>query len=58
MANLFGVDRLVFGTGLPLYDPRLPIGGLLFSGLSEVDMKSIAGDNLRKLLGGVEWSRL
>ena len=49
-ANRFTAQRLLFGTGMPFYDPAQPIGMLLTSGLSSEDMHAVAGGNLRRLL--------
>lgn len=49
----FGAERLLFGTGMPLYDPSEPIGMLLTSGLNGDAARSIAGGNLRRLLNAV-----
>lgn len=46
----FGARRLLFGTGMPFYDPAQPIGMLLTGGLETDDVRDIAGDNLRRLL--------
>jgi len=46
----FGADRLLFGTGLPVYSPGPPIAMLLASELSETQKKLVAGGNLRRLL--------
>jgi predicted TIM-barrel fold metal-dependent hydrolase len=43
----------LFGTNLPYGDPALPIGALLYSGLSQSDKERIGGENLRELLGEV-----
>jgi len=49
----FGPERLIFGTGMPTYDPSLPLNMLLSSNIGEAEKKLIAGGNLRKLLSGV-----
>lgn len=56
VASKFGSERLIFGTGLPLYDPRLPLAGLLYSGLTDTEKVGVSGDNLRALLSRVDWS--
>jgi len=48
----WGPSRLVFGTGLPLWDPALPITGLTYAGLSPVQREAVGGGTLRRLLEG------
>lgn len=49
-----GGARLLFGTGMPFYDPSEPIGMLLASDLSADALHSVAGDNLRRMLAAVK----
>lgn len=49
----FGAERLIFGTRMPVRDPACAIAQLTYADISEDDKRLIAGDNLRKLLGGV-----
>ena len=49
----FGADRLIFGTRMPVRDPACAIGQVAYSDISDDDKRLIAGDNIRKLLGGV-----
>lgn len=56
VAEKFGPEKLIFGTGMPMYDGRLPLGGILFSGLVEREKTMVSGDNLRSLLDRVDWS--
>lgn len=51
----YGVGRLLFGTGLPFFDPALAIGIVATAGLPAAQAQAIAGGNLRRLLGGVAW---
>lgn len=51
----FGADRLIFGTGAPVYDPGCPIFCLLNSGLGEREVRKIACTNLESLLEGVRF---
>ncbi len=53
IVKMFGPERLLFGTNLPHIDPALPIGMVNYGLLSSQDKKLIAGENLRRLLGGV-----
>jgi predicted TIM-barrel fold metal-dependent hydrolase len=52
VAERWGAGRLVFGTGLPLWDPGLPVTGLTYAGLSPPDLAAVAGGTLRRLLDG------
>lgn len=58
VSKIFGSNRLIFGTGMPVYDPNLPIAGILFSGLSEREKTMVAGENLRSLLAKVDLTAL
>lgn len=49
----FGAHRLLFGTRMPVRNPACAIGQLIYSEVSDEEKRLIAGDNLRKLLGGV-----
>lgn len=53
IAAKFGAGRLIFGTGMPFYSPDCPINALIYSGLSEDDIRMAAGENLDRLLKGV-----
>ena len=52
VAERWGARRLVFGTGLPFWDPGLPVTGLAYAGLSPRDLAAVAGGTLRGLLDG------
>lgn len=54
VAREFGAHRLLFGTRMPVRDPACAIGQLVYSDIPDDEKKLIAGDNLRKLLGGVK----
>lgn len=47
----FGHRRLLFGTGMPAWDPGGPLGLLEGARISEHQRADIAGDTLRRLLG-------
>jgi predicted TIM-barrel fold metal-dependent hydrolase len=53
LVERWGADRLIFGTGLPIWDPGLPITGLTYAGLAADDLRAVAGGTLDRLLGGV-----
>lgn len=46
----FGAHRLIFGTGMPEYDPAVAIGMVTYADLSPEDRATIAGNGLRSLL--------
>jgi len=50
----WGAHRLVFGTGLPVWDPALPIAGLTYAGLDRAALAAVAGGTLRRLLEGCD----
>jgi predicted TIM-barrel fold metal-dependent hydrolase len=52
LARRWGAGRLVFGTGLPLWDPGLPVTGLTYAGLSPADRAAVGGGTLLALLEG------
>lgn len=52
LAERWGAHRLVFGTGLPVWDPALPITGLSYAGLSAEDRATVGGGALRALMEG------
>ncbi|MDD2502651.1 MAG: amidohydrolase family protein [Clostridia bacterium] len=54
----FGAERLIFGTGIPVFQPDCPMSALLYSGISEKDFEKIAGKNLENLLKGVRFDDL
>jgi predicted TIM-barrel fold metal-dependent hydrolase len=52
LAERWGAGRLVFGTGLPVWDPSLPITGLTYAGLPPEAYAAVAGGTLRRLMEG------
>ena len=42
----------MFGTGLPIWDPALPITCLTQAGLTPADLAAVAAGTLRALLDG------
>lgn len=55
LVERFGAERMVFGTGMPFYDPNCPINALLSSGISEKNIRLIASENLENILNRVEY---
>jgi len=47
----FGIDRFLFGTDFPIWDPKDEIGRFLALGLSEAENQAIFEDNFRRLYG-------
>ena len=52
LAERYGAERLVFGTGLPVWDPGMPITGLTYAGLADDALAAVAGGTLRRLMEG------
>lgn len=50
IAERFGAERLLFGTGLPARAPGGPLMQLRYDFLTDADREAIAGGNLRRLL--------
>jgi predicted TIM-barrel fold metal-dependent hydrolase len=50
LSQMVGAERLLFGTGMPLYAPGPAITLLTYSGLDERAQWLIGGGNLRRLL--------
>ena len=50
IANRFGARRLVFGTGMPVFNPGAAIAQVTYADLPSEDKQLIAGENLRRLL--------
>lgn len=54
ICKLFGSERILFGTNMPLYDPGCIIPMITYANIKDDDKKLISGDNLRNLLKGVK----
>jgi uncharacterized protein len=50
---LIGADRILFGTDMPVFDPSLPIGLILYSAMNDRNKELIASENLTRLLEAV-----
>ena len=48
-----GPEPLIFGSGMPVYDPGLPMSMVAYSRVDRAAKEAIAGGNLRSLLGEV-----
>lgn len=48
--NLFGAERLIYGSDLPLNNPATRIGAVLTAKISEEDIQKILGGNIIRLL--------
>lgn len=46
-----GADRVLFGSDLPLMDPRSQIGKVITADLSDEDKRRVLGENAKRLLG-------
>ena len=53
IAEKIGVDRLLFGSGLPASEPCAAMSELMYSGLDKADITKIASGNFKKLMKGV-----
>jgi len=51
ICRVFGAERLIFGSGLPLINPGGPITQLFHADITWEEKKLIAGNNLRNILG-------
>lgn len=47
----FGAERLLWSSGLPGLEPGVPMMQLAYSAIEEGELRLIAGENLRRLLG-------
>ncbi len=56
VVDRFGPERLVFSSGLPVFNPASPLMALAYADISEDAKKMIAGDNIRSLMGGIDES--
>jgi predicted TIM-barrel fold metal-dependent hydrolase len=60
IANRFGKERLLFGTGLPVRAPGPPLTQLRYDFLTDEQREAMGGGNLRRLLsqahGGAGWT--
>lgn len=52
LVERYGAERFIFGTGLPLFEPALPITTLSYGGLDPAARAGIAGGSLQRLLDG------
>jgi predicted TIM-barrel fold metal-dependent hydrolase len=52
-AKIIGADRMLFGTNVPLFDPSLGMGIILYAALEDRDKALIASGNLERLLESV-----
>jgi predicted TIM-barrel fold metal-dependent hydrolase len=54
VCRLFGADRVLYGSGLPLHDPAGTAAMILFSRLEEKAKRAVGHDNLARLIEEVE----
>ncbi len=55
IVRLFGAKRLLFGSGMPCFNPGPPITLICLSDIPDKDKKSIFSGNWKRLEGGVKW---
>jgi predicted TIM-barrel fold metal-dependent hydrolase len=48
-----GADRVIYGSDLPMRDPRQQLGWVVFSRLSVEDKLKVLGQNTRRLIDGI-----
>ena len=53
-ARMIGADRMLFGSNMPVHDPSLGIGMILYAELNDRDKQLMAGGNLARLLESVQ----
>jgi predicted TIM-barrel fold metal-dependent hydrolase len=53
MVKMFGAERLLYGSGLPVGDPSMGIGMVSYGQFTPREKELIAGGNLSRLLGNV-----
>ncbi len=54
LAKTVGADRLLFGSGMPVGPPGPSVLGTTFAKIPQADRALIAGDNLRRLINGIQ----
>lgn len=47
----FGVDRVLFGSDFPFFDPEESLDALSAAGLSDGEFEMVTGGNFEKLMG-------
>jgi len=50
LVNEVGAERVLFGTDAPWLDPRIMLGKVALSGLSDEQMQLVLGENILRLL--------
>ena len=50
MVRQVGAERVIFGTDSPWLDPRFVLGKVAYADLSDEQLRSVMGDNVRQLL--------
>jgi len=50
ICSRFGSSRLIFGTGLPFFDPGFAVSHITYAQIDDADKQAIAAGNLEKLL--------
>ena len=46
-----GADRVIFGSDIPLMDPRTQLGKIITADISDEDKRLVIGGNAKRLLG-------
>ena len=50
IAGRWGAERLIFGTGLPVWDPGMAITGLTYASFSVEERDAVAAGSLQRLI--------
>ena len=56
IVNLFGAERILFGSGMPCFNPGPAITLICMADILEKDKKLILSGNWKRLAGGVKWN--
>jgi len=55
IVKLFGAERILFGSGMPCFNPGPAITLLCLADIPEIDKKQILSGNWKRMEGGVKW---
>lgn len=53
ICETFGANRLIFGSGMPVYSGAAAVAPIIYARISQKEKEMIAGKNLEELMGGV-----
>ena len=55
IVSRFGSERLLFGSGLPMFEPSGPLGMVHYALISQEDRENIAHRNFERLEGDIRY---